>query len=480
MNGANQQSQAEWNILIYVAADDTLANFAIESIKQLRRRAGKDVVVGVQLDVDGAFARQRLRRFIFDGLRSEDAEIYLDVVTTLESTTNMIDPRNLTDFISWAYQQPRCNAKHHCLILWGHGPELLAEAAPAGNEILKAPVPGGNGRLYLTASQLAGALRAARQKFDIIAFDACSSSIAELAAELPGYADFMIASQEDVPDMSFPYDPFLKLVRENGTDVRGICKTGVEAYIATYQDYVFGPNTDTSKVTLSALDLRNFKSVENAIKDLAQELLSVMRYPELRRLIFDARKVAHGFVAGLFVDLFDFCKQLTLQPKVVNADKLIRVCEEVMSSLTIGGRDHCVIANAALESNGCHGLSLYFPYLADDQNQDTQQSAGAPDLTKGDPRILEKGDPRILEKVRRQRITGTEAYYPDLELAKTTSWDKFIRTVWSRILVEQLKPGELDKRYSAQQCALNLASWADDLVAQIQALKGGSASAAAA
>ena len=95
MRAASQQPEAEWNIMVYMAADDVLANFAIESVKQLRRRAGKDVVVAVQLDVDGPFARQRLRRFIFDGLITPDAEINLDVVATLDPATNMIDPKTL-------------------------------------------------------------------------------------------------------------------------------------------------------------------------------------------------------------------------------------------------------------------------------------------------------------------------------------------------------------------------------------------------
>lgn len=463
MRAASQQPEAEWNIMVYMAADDVLANFAIESVKQLRRKAGKDVVVTVQLDVDGPFARQRLRRFIFDGLIAQDAKINLDVVTTLDPATNMIDPKTVTDFIEWAYQEPRCRARHHCFVFWGHGPELLAESAPAGPQILKTPVPGADGRQYLTPLQLASALRVARigtredPKFDIIAFDACSASIAELAAELPRYATFMIASQEDVPDMSFPYDPFLKLVRANADDVRGICKTGVETYVANYQDYVFGPNTDISQVTLASLDLQKFQTVQDAIKDLAQELLTVTAYPELRRMIFQARKASHGFVGGLFVDLYDFCQQLAVQPKQTEAGKLIAASERVISTLSVGKKDDCVVVNDVLDPRQCHGLSLYFPYLSDDDLIIPPQSqAGGPDLSKGDPRLLDKGDPRMLDKVRQQRITETEQFYPELEFARQTGWYRFIQDGWSHILVELLKPEELDVRYSAQQCAVNL------------------------
>ncbi len=49
------------------------------------------------------------------------------------------------------------------------------------------------------------------KKLDIVAFDACNMSMIELASELQAYADFMIASQEEVPDASFPYEDLLKL-----------------------------------------------------------------------------------------------------------------------------------------------------------------------------------------------------------------------------------------------------------------------------
>ena len=41
-----------WAIMVYIAADGTLANFAIESLKQLRKAATNKVVVAAQFDAD--------------------------------------------------------------------------------------------------------------------------------------------------------------------------------------------------------------------------------------------------------------------------------------------------------------------------------------------------------------------------------------------------------------------------------------------
>ena len=47
-------SKPKWVIMVYIAADDTLANFAIESLKQLKETATDEVVVVAQFD-PGAF-----------------------------------------------------------------------------------------------------------------------------------------------------------------------------------------------------------------------------------------------------------------------------------------------------------------------------------------------------------------------------------------------------------------------------------------
>jgi len=58
---------ADWVIMVYIAADDILANFAIESLKQLKSAAGKDkagsdILVVAQVDLDGYAKTRKTRR----------------------------------------------------------------------------------------------------------------------------------------------------------------------------------------------------------------------------------------------------------------------------------------------------------------------------------------------------------------------------------------------------------------------------------
>ena len=54
MNTQENGPIADWTIMVYIAADYVLDNFAIESLKQMKRAAGNRVVVAAQFDAAGS------------------------------------------------------------------------------------------------------------------------------------------------------------------------------------------------------------------------------------------------------------------------------------------------------------------------------------------------------------------------------------------------------------------------------------------
>ena|SRR5205823_6784962 len=211
----------EWLVMVYISADGLLANFAVESLKQLKRAAGNGVVVVAQVDKDGDIPA---RKYVFDksgSLADSKAQI-LDL-----PTGGTPDPKNLTEFINHAvgtYGQD----KRRALFLWGHGPELLFDEDPA-------PKAGGSARKpirkYLTPSELKTALKDtnlvnAEHKLDIIGLDACSMSMVEVASELGDCAEFMVASQEDVPDTSAAKEDALGLAMTQDSSAIALASAG--------------------------------------------------------------------------------------------------------------------------------------------------------------------------------------------------------------------------------------------------------------
>ncbi len=503
-----------WLVMLYISADSTLANFAIESLKQLKPKTQKgipsDVIVAAQFAI-GPPAGQQIPRYVFDKSEGPDASIVQYRKGILDAPCNMTEQEALADFVDWAYSCLR-PAEYHILILWGHGPELLLLPS-AECDLLN---PSGNGiRPYLTPIELrhaledAGIQRRIPQKasdtretrdhknrhLDIIGFDACSMSMLEVAYEIRDLADFMVASQDDVPDLSFPYETLVHLI-EKASDPRCLSIKSVTEYVNAYQDYIYAPRTDLDQVTLSSFNLSKVDSVRKAVCELAVALLNAQSQCGLAEVLICCRERAQEFACGLYVDLFGFCTELkgmlessnkippaaskpiihatakiidALKP-CYNADQLLEYDPCKPDNNQPNETDCFILINQASARDRCHGISIYFPYLSDDDRgviqqplvkggNDTLGAKGGNDTLggKGSPGVLNQMACNILLCYRRQLIKDTEAYYCDLALSLDTHWCRFIKCFWSCILA-QYEPTLLDLKYSAQQCAMNLSS----------------------
>ena len=515
---------ATWTIMVYISADDVLANFAIESLKQLRDAAHKGIVVVAELEAEfDPKQPQDARIYFFDGdakkrtLPIESSRMPEDEIAkfTTIHPVDMTRPETLTEFINYASEKSK--TEHYCLILWGHGTELLldedrrygtelllaedrhygtellfSEGRRYGTELLRAQkrrygtellraekhrygVTNGSVRRYLTFSNLKEALRNTKlakgelaaghpksgNTLDIIGIDACSMSMIEVASELRGSVDFMIASQEDVPDASFPYQKILEDLKAHNVrnDVKEVCKMIPGLYQQAFRDYIATPGTGVKGITLSSLSLKEIDTIKGPLTELAKALLTSSSDNIVRKKIFSARKEAQDFVFGLFVDLLDFCecldkeldKDLEQVPRSTTVPDLRSACKRIREAMVVRD-DGCVIENQTVIEKRCHGLSIYFPFR-DESETDKAEELWA---KGGTSRPLKGGTSRPL-KERSARIEELEEDFAKLGEFRQTRWDEFIKHGWSFILAEET-PLELDQYYSAQRVAANLLS----------------------
>ena len=462
-----------WTIMVYISADNLLANFAIESLKQLRDAAGNGIFVVAELDDN---QEQNARLYFFDGdpdkrfLSIEESRIpeeELAKLTTIRSV-DMTRPETLKEFINYACHKSK--TERYCLVLWGHGIELLLDEErrfKTTREPRRRYLSIGHLREALAETELAtGHLgdhpktRSNSRSLDILGIDACSMSMIELASELQGCADFMIASQEDVPDTSFPYANILVGLKATGVrdDVTRVCKMIPRLYGKAFADYIATPDTGVKGITLSSLRVEKIGDVMTPLTNLATALLDASSDESLRDVIFSARKKAKDFVFGVLVDLSDFCSRLNSELKYTNIkdDALtsaLRYASDELISLLREGDDCLVIANQSDEAP-CHGLSIYFPFRTDDQTDAVEVR-----FAKGTGREPLKGTGREPLKERSARIRELEEDFAVLTQFKSTKWIEFIQHGWSKILALESKTrDDLDRYYSAQQVARNLVS----------------------
>jgi len=496
-SGTDSQSSRSdpirWTIMLYIAADGNLANFAVESLKQLNHsitsHSGNSrensVVVAAQFAID-APAGQQIPRYIFD--KCSWGSIKNSLAGYLHAPDNMTEQQALVSFLQWVYSNPKCAADKYVLILWGHGPELLLQP-PAGAG-LNDPCgdPNGVHPIYLTPQELRQALEEGfPAKLDIIGFDACSMSMAEVAYEIHRKADFMVASQEEVPDPSFPYDTLVEKFRSE-SDPRRLSVLGTFEYVRAYEDYICNANTGMKRVTLSALRLAHVDRIHRGLHRLACALWHARSDQSLPPLLIEARECAKDFVGGLYVDIYDFCDRLERLVEISEfpghgmpaqggeecrdpaakagwKPELVYACVKIKEALTeeyrniesdAARKEQLILANSSVDKR-CHGLSIYFPYLSSALYAEVQQpmvKGGYDTIGKGFSVVMNRAASNLLMCVRRQLIVDTEGYYATLKLSEKTGWYRFIAKQWALILAE-LYPEDLDQLYSAQQCAVN-------------------------
>jgi hypothetical protein len=464
----------DWTIIVYISADNVLANFAIESLKQLRDAAGDGISVVAEFD---DYQHDDARVYFFDGDREkrtlpiESSRISQRELAHLRTIrhADLTRPETLTEFINYA--SGKSQSERYGLVLWGHGIELLLDESRRFGTTEDA-VP-----RYLTTANLRKALQETKlvkgdlgpnhpktkrdqrsgpdnkHTLDILGLDACSLSMVEIATELQGSVDVMIASQEDVPDTSFPYEKILADLKayKVRNDVREVCKIIPGLYEQAFRDYIATPETGVKGITLASLNLRDVPAITSPLKKLANALVIASYDKSVRKKILAARQETKGFVFGLLADLGDFCERL--QSKLIfegsEAEDLRSASAEIQKVLKARDDEAFVLENK-VDEDRCHGLSIYFPYRGDDETDQVEEG-----LTKGGTRQPLKGGTRQPLKERTQRIRDLEADFEKLYQFRQTGWNEFIKRGWSFILANEM-PFELDLHYSAEQVAQNL------------------------
>ena len=120
----------------------------------------------------------------------------------------------------------------------------------------------------------------------------------------------MIASQDEVPDVSFPYARILKGLKGHGEDPKNVCRLIPEIYVQSFRDYLVTSRNGVKEIMLSSLNLKTIEKITGPVSKLAGLLLRSVDDTDLSNAIVSARQQSHDFVLGLFVDIFDFCDKL--------------------------------------------------------------------------------------------------------------------------------------------------------------------------
>jgi hypothetical protein len=494
-----------WTVMVYLAADTTLTNFAVESLKQMKASQSDWINIVAEFDSGPRHSTERyffgklpenLKTKELDETLMEDrlASISNNIVMRLEPQ-DVGDPETLTNFIDWSVQ--KYPARHYFLIIWGHG-SGIDDSLPrthdrAMEEALEKdrhdrffisrhrPLPTGNLEFgeaaqksqksvafvdrpisYLTNSGLRIALQDAQDRIrgwktpdwrlDLLGMDACNMNLIELGYELRDFANYMIASQDEIPDASWPYYQILHDLGEEAkkqeekmklkqpthhggphnhkeelytkSQMQNFVNHIVRAYAGAYQDYIDQP------VALSALKLTFFREnldveargdkIRGLFKPLAEVLQLHSTHREINDAIIFARRRVRSFYThipatrdlhtrDIYIDLIHFCKLLysfleghKVQPKIAQfISKFERFSFSEEPNKDRHRNDQSTVIAVNEKSRGedeCNGTSIYFPATPQDEfgsfyeelefAQDTVWPAFVSDFLEKNPDLL--------------------------------------------------------------------------------------------
>lgn len=249
----------KWTVLLYSAADNDMMRENIRNVIDLETvGSDADTHLVAQLDVGDSCSRYRL----IQGARPDGNVASPALETT--GPVNMSDPRTLSDFIQWGVRT--FPAQHYMVIVSDHG------------EGWKGAVQDDSHGDWMSLAGLRqgfeDAQRATGRKVDIIGFDACLMASTEVAHELQGVCDFLVASQESEGGAGWPYSRILNHTMVSNLKQMQVQRINVGPRELAAQCVRDAATTQDELPTMSAIDMAKMPAVTAALDDTAAAILA--------------------------------------------------------------------------------------------------------------------------------------------------------------------------------------------------------------
>jgi hypothetical protein len=167
------------------------------------------------------------------------------------------------------------------------------------------------------------------RKIDILGFDSCLMGMAEICHEVSGSVDFVVASDEEIPKQSFPYDKILEALRKK-PDMDSSVFSGkiVDAFMKRYEKA-----SAQTRISLSAYRLGESDNLIEKIKAFVNAVFSDI--DTVRSRILLARNFSRTPEVPDYIDLGIFCDEIMLSfiDPSKPIDKIIHDCAKEIREL---------------------------------------------------------------------------------------------------------------------------------------------------
>ncbi|QOV90398.1 clostripain-related cysteine peptidase [Humisphaera borealis] len=408
----------EWLIVLYLNGDSNLDANGVYNLEMAERGIGDGVEMialydrPVGKDRKGQERKSRLYRVRKNKTEALDSEVLKEF-----GILDMTDPRLLAAFTEWTLKT--YPAKQYASIAWNHGGGWQSlhsddNAGAPDRRIFGMTLPGF--RQGLSDGMKAAGLK----KWDVFIFDMCLMAQLEVAAEMYGLADIMIASQDVEPGQGVPYDKVLEAFSRGTFGGRRIASEIVTEFDKFYK------TSSKSTTTLSAVDLTLFPEVNTKLNAVCDKLVTVLpkQWSSFAKSIFHAEQYNQSrddFRMGVFalqsVDMLDVLKKCRGTFSEFPAEAEFKDLVAVMDRYVITSAN----STRHWQSNG---VAIYAPVIQGAYDPDYEklkfyQGSSWPKLIKAlYPEQARNNQPPVFKKV--ELVSSDDKPVPSLQAVSGT------------------------------------------------------------
>ncbi len=268
-SGTVSRAQKEWTFMVYLDADNDLEGGGLDDFLEMSSVGSTaDVNIIVQMDRIGKYDARfgdwaNCERFyVTQGMKPKTANAVSDWGDGQGGReVNMADPSTLSDFLKWGISEYPAN--RYAAVLWDHGDHWYGVCwdDSSGDDCLNmSDLDTALDDVYL---ELGG------NTLDILGFDACLMAGVEIAYQVSGYADYMVASEYLEPGDGWNYQWSLdSLVQTPMMSTSSFCRAIADDFVESYENAHYYKDD----VTLSVVDFTFFDEFFSAFYNLSTEL----------------------------------------------------------------------------------------------------------------------------------------------------------------------------------------------------------------
>ena len=393
---ANQQDakeESEWLIMIYMAGANNLGHLALQNINQIEKglyKAGKNAdpmkiavaYSSMQSTEDSSIKIPKGMEMLLvqpdnnaKAIKSKPFGMLKNADTGNIKTLEVFIHASMTKF----------PARKKALLIWNHGKGIDGIASDSIYDTMMGIRP-----LGLMLDKITNSGNA---KFDVIAMDACVMQMAEVAYELKEYADYIVASEQIIPNDGYPYEKIMYNLSKNRYDAKALTEMLVHEYNSHYSDYdedlTYISSVKTAMLPEMMRKLNRWAGM--IVKDRSMHKKVAENYP--------ASKITRAKYFEISADFVDLIDKINGIPEV--GSEIAKAGEELKKFML----DSLFSANyqnkrGRGEDDNNFGIGIYFPYCPEEKM----------DMDKFNEKCRYRG-----------------GKYASLKFSQDSAWDEFIQ-----------------------------------------------------